>query len=145
MRRSHGGGRANLILIRFERANYPPFTYSCPVPNDLPFHGLVTECALTHMTCQTPVGRREMGSMRVLLGLLGAAVLVYCGVAGLLYGLQRRILFRPDVTAPDLFAARVPGLQAVTLHTRDGLDLLAWWLPPPPASRRSRSSPPPAR
>ena len=69
--------------------------------------------------------------MRVLLGLLGTLILVYCGVAVLLYGLQRRIIFRPDVRPPDLETAAVPGLQSISLHAADGLDLLGWWLPPP--------------
>ena len=73
--------------------------------------------------------------MRVLLGLLGAAVVAYGCVAAALYGLQRRIIFRPEGTPPPVSATGVAGLQAVTLHSKDGLDLLAWWLPPPSDGR----------
>ena len=73
--------------------------------------------------------------MRVLLRLLAAAVLGYCGVAATLYFAQRRIVFVPDEARPDVVAVAVPGLQAATLRTAGMLDLLAWWLPPRSGAR----------
>ncbi len=72
---------------------------------------------------------------RIVAGLLACLVIAYAGVGLALFGLQRRILFRPDTSPPDIEAVRVPGLQALRLRTEDGLDLLAWWLPPASATR----------
>jgi fermentation-respiration switch protein FrsA (DUF1100 family) len=55
------------------------------------------------------------------------------GLAALgLFLLQRRILFRPDNTRPDLERAGVTGVREVTVTASDGLQLLAWYLPPGP-------------
>jgi fermentation-respiration switch protein FrsA (DUF1100 family) len=65
--------------------------------------------------------------------LIVAAVLaagVYCLVVGLLTWQQRRFLYEPDTHRPDLSVAGVPEAHAMTVHTRDGLDLLAWMIPP---------------
>jgi uncharacterized protein len=59
-----------------------------------------------------------------------AAVGLYCVMVGLLAWQQRRLLYLPDATHPDLRAAGVPGASVWTVRTRDGLDLLAWWAPP---------------
>ena len=72
---------------------------------------------------------------KAVFGLLAVCVLVYLGVAATLYFKQRQILFRPNVSRPDLAAAGVPGLQAITLRAEPSLDLLAWWLPPPAPDR----------
>jgi fermentation-respiration switch protein FrsA (DUF1100 family) len=69
----------------------------------------------------------------MLIWLSGAALLV------LLYGLalaglflfQRRILFLPDTTTPDVARVAVAGIRPMTVTTPDGLSLLAWYLPPP--------------
>jgi fermentation-respiration switch protein FrsA (DUF1100 family) len=66
-------------------------------------------------------------------GLIVAAVVavgLYCLLVGLLAWQQRRFLYVPDQRRPDLEAARVGSAREVTVHTRDGLGLLAWWLPP---------------
>ncbi len=65
-------------------------------------------------------------------------LLIGAGVLACLYGLiitviflmQRRILFLPDSTAPDLARAGVAGVRAITVTTTDGLSLLAWYMPP---------------
>lgn len=62
-----------------------------------------------------------------------AAVLAagaYCLMVGLLTWQQRRFLYEPDTHRPDISLAGVPGARAMTVHTRDGLDLLAWMIPP---------------
>ena len=68
--------------------------------------------------------------MRV--ALIGAVGLLcaYGLVATALFLMQRRILFHPDPTPPDLARAAVPGLRSLTFPTSDGLTLLAWYLPP---------------
>ena len=68
--------------------------------------------------------------MRVVLaGAMMLAVLYGFVLAGLVV-FQRRILFRPDNTPPDLARAGVPGTRAVSVPTADGLRLLAWYKPP---------------
>ncbi len=57
-------------------------------------------------------------------------ILLYCGLVGLLAWQQRRLLYLPDRRRPNLQAAGVDGALAVTVHTSDGLDLMAWWIAP---------------
>jgi hypothetical protein len=59
----------------------------------------------------------------VIVALYGAAV-------GLLAWQQRRFLYVPDTARPVLPSASVPTARALTVHTEDGLDLLAWLAPP---------------
>ncbi len=65
--------------------------------------------------------------------LIGLAALV-AGIpvlaTGLLALFQRRILYVPDTTRPDLAAAGIPTAVATSVRTSDGLDLLAWFIPP---------------
>ena len=70
--------------------------------------------------------------MRFLLWLVLAGALGYAGVLGALYVFQRRIVFQPDPSTPDLQAANVPGLVAIHTETSDGLALLAWYRPAQP-------------
>ena len=65
--------------------------------------------------------------------LKGAAALagLYLLVALGLFLLQRRILFLPDRTPPDLARTGIPGLRTVAVAAADGLSLLSWYLPPP--------------
>ncbi|MBL7258497.1 alpha/beta hydrolase [Paractinoplanes lichenicola] len=49
-------------------------------------------------------------------------------VAGLVWALQRRLIYFPDRSAPPL----PPGARTVDLHTSDGLRLQAWLFEPPP-------------
>ena len=66
--------------------------------------------------------------------LIGAKALVvlYGVIVTVLFLSQRRMLFRPDRTPPDLARAGVPELRQITITTADGLSLLAWYLPPVP-------------
>lgn len=58
---------------------------------------------------------------------LVALVAAYGGVLALLFAFQRRFLYDPDKSVPDLAASSVAGsMRAVRLATADGLDLLAW-------------------
>ena len=57
------------------------------------------------------------------------AVGLYCLVVGLLAWQQRRILYVPDPRRPDLQATGIASARTWTVHTQDGLDLLAWWVP----------------
>jgi fermentation-respiration switch protein FrsA (DUF1100 family) len=64
--------------------------------------------------------------------LIGALVLA--GLYGLLVTViflyQRQMVFRPDLTPPDLVRAGVTGVRPMTVTTVDGLSLLAWYMPP---------------
>lgn len=64
--------------------------------------------------------------------LFGAATLLaFYGVAlAGLFLFQRRILFRPDNSTPDLARVPVDGLRPMAITTEDGLSLLSWYLPP---------------
>ncbi|MDP6174723.1 MAG: alpha/beta hydrolase [Rhodospirillales bacterium] len=62
--------------------------------------------------------------------LLATAIVVYLVITGLLYLFQRTLIYLPDQTRPSPAAAGVPEMEAVTLATNDGLELLAWWRPP---------------
>jgi uncharacterized protein len=65
-------------------------------------------------------------------GLIAVALtcaVFYCAAVGILAWQQRRLLYFPDRSRPDLAAAGVAGARTLTVHTADGLDLLAWYLP----------------
>jgi hypothetical protein len=64
--------------------------------------------------------------------LIGAGVLLalYILVVTVLFLFQRRILFLPDNTTPDLTRAGIPGVRLMNVTTSDGLSLLAWYMPP---------------
>jgi hypothetical protein len=64
--------------------------------------------------------------------LIGAGVLAasYVLIATLLFLLQRRILYHPYRTPPDLAGTGLPDVRQMTVTTADGLALLAWYLPP---------------
>jgi fermentation-respiration switch protein FrsA (DUF1100 family) len=49
---------------------------------------------------------------------------------GMLAWRQRQILYAPETNPFDVSAAGVASARAVTVHTRDGLDLAAWLAPP---------------
>jgi hypothetical protein len=69
-----------------------------------------------------------MKTMLIVATLLAAGL--YCLAVGLLTWQQRRFLYVPDTNRPDLAMAGVPDARAMTVHTKDGLDLLAWLVPP---------------
>ncbi len=59
-----------------------------------------------------------------------AVVLGGAGLLGLVYALQRSLIYFPEVTPPPAAVAMaVPGLRDVRVTTEDGLDLRGWWLP----------------
>lgn len=58
------------------------------------------------------------------------AACAYLMIIGILAWQQRRFLYFPETYRPDVSAAGVPDARAVTVRTKDGLDLLAWFAPP---------------
>lgn len=64
----------------------------------------------------------------VLLVVAGLYALAALGM----FVVQRRIVFVPDTSRPDVATAHVPGLREIELITASGLWLHAWFLPPPP-------------
>jgi len=68
--------------------------------------------------------------MRTALYGAGCLLVVYGLVAVVLFLMQRRILYHPDNTPPDLARAGIPNLRAIAVPTPDGLSLLAWYMPP---------------
>jgi fermentation-respiration switch protein FrsA (DUF1100 family) len=66
----------------------------------------------------------------LLIGLAALAIGIPAFAVGLLTLFQRRLLYVPDTTRPDLAAAGIPGAVVTSVRTSDGLDLLAWFVPP---------------
>jgi alpha-beta hydrolase superfamily lysophospholipase len=60
-------------------------------------------------------------------GLVAAVVLAV--LSGLLWGLQRRLVYFPDAGPVPAAGAVLPGARDVVLQTSDGLRLGAWFLP----------------
>jgi uncharacterized protein len=60
---------------------------------------------------------------------LSVALLVVGAVVGLLWALQRRLVYFPDGASVRPAAEVIPGARDVELHTTDGLDLGAWFVP----------------
>jgi fermentation-respiration switch protein FrsA (DUF1100 family) len=58
------------------------------------------------------------------------AVGLYIFLLAALYLFQRSVLYHPDPNRPEPAQFGVGEMEAVTLKTEDGLDLLAWWRPP---------------
>ena len=69
--------------------------------------------------------------MHAVLIAAGSVLVFYALAVTIMFLRQRRILFRPDRSPPDLARAGVPGVRAITIPTADGLALLAWYMPPP--------------
>jgi uncharacterized protein len=68
---------------------------------------------------------------KIVVWLLGLAVVGYVGAVGLLYAFQRDLLYRPPQTfrtAPS--AAGLPEAEEVVLTTQDGEKVIAWHVPP---------------
>lgn len=65
---------------------------------------------------------------------LGAGV-VAVGLLGLVWALQRSLIYFPDSTAVGPAEESLPGAEDVTHHTADGLELRAWFLPADPDAR----------
>lgn len=63
--------------------------------------------------------------------LLVFVLAAYLGIIAVLFTFQRTLIYQPDQDLPHPAAMGVPEMQQVRLHTRDGLDLVAWYAPPP--------------
>lgn len=62
--------------------------------------------------------------------LLGTAIVAYGSLLGGLFLFQRQMLYFPPGDRPILALAGEPGLEAITVATADGLDLVHWYKPP---------------
>ena len=60
----------------------------------------------------------------VLVGVLGVGT-----VMGMLWALQRQLIYFPDPTSAGSAAAVIPGARDITMRTADGLELAAWFVP----------------
>ena len=60
---------------------------------------------------------------------LSVSLLVVGAVVGLLWALQRRLVYFPDGAPVPPAAEVIPGARDVELHTTDGLHLGAWFVP----------------
>lgn len=58
------------------------------------------------------------------------AVGVYVALLGVVFVMQRSLLYPADKSMPDPARAGVSGIQAVTTETGDGLRLIHWYRPP---------------
>jgi pimeloyl-ACP methyl ester carboxylesterase len=65
---------------------------------------------------------------RILRGLV-AVVLVVGVVMGILWTVQRQLIYFPDTAAVPPAGEIIAGARDVTLHTEDGLELGAWFVP----------------
>ena len=61
---------------------------------------------------------------------VGGALAVYLAVVACLVVFQRRFLFLPDTSRPDLARAGVAGVREMTVTTADGVSLLTWYMSP---------------
>lgn len=65
-----------------------------------------------------------------MLSVIGTAIFLYGLMLLALFTFQRRILFVPSRSRPDLASAGLEGFAVVECRTEDGLDLEGWWHPP---------------
>ena len=72
---------------------------------------------------------RRYGKAIRVLRYLTAAVVGYALLTGGLFLGQRRLLYFPDRTPPNLPLAGLDGMETAELATDDGLSLLAWYAP----------------
>ena len=68
--------------------------------------------------------------VRFLLWACFAAAVLYAIVVAGLYTVQRRLLYIPDINAPDPVRAGVANVTVIHIPTADGLSLVAWYVPP---------------
>ncbi len=62
--------------------------------------------------------------------LLGAAVVAYVALLGVVYVFQRNLLYFPDTDRPDLTAINLASAREIAITTSDDLQLFAWYVPP---------------
>jgi len=66
-----------------------------------------------------------------MIGLLGTLALLAVGL-GLLWILQRRLIYFPTAAVPEPSAVGLAGVEPVSFSTDDGLELQAWFVPAQP-------------
>ncbi|OFW84057.1 MAG: hypothetical protein A2018_03035 [Alphaproteobacteria bacterium GWF2_58_20] len=66
----------------------------------------------------------------VLSRVMAGIVLGYAVVVGVLFLLQRRLMYFPDVSSPGPVSQAFPGASDLLSTTQDGLPLLHWYYPP---------------
>jgi uncharacterized protein len=69
--------------------------------------------------------------LRTVAVVAGVLVLLYGGLVGLAWGLQRHLVYLPDAGPVPPAASVLPGARDVALDTEDGHRLAAWFLPGP--------------
>ncbi|HZH20818.1 MAG TPA: alpha/beta fold hydrolase [Geodermatophilus sp.] len=67
--------------------------------------------------------------LRTVAVVAGVLVLLYGGLVGLTWGLQRHLVYLPDAGPVPPAASVLPGARDVGLDTEDGHRLAAWFLP----------------
>lgn len=67
--------------------------------------------------------------IRRVIAFIGLAAAVVVAVLLLVWIGQRRLIYFPDISSPLLDGAALPGAEAVTFATADGLRLGAWFIP----------------
>lgn len=72
-----------------------------------------------------------MTRRRRLLVVLLALLLLVAVVLGILWSVQRQLIYFPDRSAVPPADTVIGGARDVTLHTTDGLELTAWFVPEP--------------
>jgi uncharacterized protein len=72
---------------------------------------------------------RPTGLLRRLVRGLLVVTLVIGVLTGMLWALQRQLIYHPDSTQVPPAAEVIEGARDVTLHTDDGLELGAWFVP----------------
>ena len=65
---------------------------------------------------------------RLVRGVL-VSVAILGTMVGMLWALQRQLIYFPDASPVPPAADVIPGSRDVTLHTKDGLELGAWFVP----------------
>jgi fermentation-respiration switch protein FrsA (DUF1100 family) len=60
----------------------------------------------------------------------GAAICAYLAVLGLLYVMQRELMYPRNAARAEIAGANLPGLEETALTTSDGERLVAWVVPP---------------
>jgi len=65
-----------------------------------------------------------------LTGFFGSILAAYGLLLGGMFAFQRSLLYFPPNDQPEASTARETGMEAVTVTTEDGLDLMHWYRPP---------------
>lgn len=64
------------------------------------------------------------------LAVTAVVVVVYGGLVASTFAIQRKLIYFPDRSRPDLADFGATQFNEVVLRTEDGLDLLSWYAPP---------------